>query len=164
MNTFKFLEDNFELCTQEQYQKFNLSSDTQKILCEIGLPKEPIEGVQFNMDSSEKIKMINGNIVIGENEGTYLCINAHGEIISVDQENEDESLIRFINKDLKSFLDYIVIFLISQEKALDIEEEDERLQVLEEMREEFKKIDEKALNNEENWWAVIIEQIEMGLM
>jgi len=160
MNTLKFLNDNFELYTKKQYQKYDLSSDTQKILCEIGLPKEPIEGVQFDISSSGKA--INGNIVIGENEGTYLCINPQGEIIAVDQENE--SLTRFINKDLRSFLDYIVIYLTSQERALEIEDEDERMQVLEEMREEFMKIDGSALDDEENWWAVIIEQIEMGLM
>lgn len=158
-STFKFLKDNFELHTQEQYQKYNLSSDTQKILCEIGLPKEPIEGVRFNINSSEKV--VQGNIVIGEDEGSYLCINPHGEIIAIDQ--EDESLIRFVNKDLRAFLDYIVVYIIFQEKALGIEDE-KGMQVLEDMREEFMELDERALDNEENWWAVIIEQIEMELM
>lgn len=157
--TFKFLKDNFELYTQKQYQKYNLSSDTQKILCEIGLPKEPIEGVQFNMSSSEKV--VQGNIVIGEDEGSYLCIDPHGEVIAIDR--LDGLLIRFVNKDLKAFLDYIVIYIIFQKKALEVKDE-EGVQVLENMREEFMKIDEKALDNEENWWAVIIEQIEMGLM
>lgn len=160
MNTLKYLKDNFELHTQKQYQNYNLSYNTLRILCEIGLPREPIECVQFNVSSSER--MINGNIVIGENEGTYLCINDHEEIIAIDQENE--SSIRFINKDLKSLLDYIVIYLISQEKALEIDDEDERMHILGKMVEEFKKIDARALDNEENWWAVIIEQIEMGLM
>lgn len=157
--TFKFLKDNFELYTQKQYQKYNLSSDTQKILCEIGLPKEPIEGVQFNMSSSEKV--VQGNIVIGEDEGSYLCIDPHGEVIAIDR--LDGLLIRFVNKDLKAFLDYIVIYIIFQKKALEVKDE-EGVHVLENMREEFMKIDEKALSNEENWWAVIIEQIEMGLM
>ena len=91
-----------------------------------------------------------------------MCLNPHGEIVAVDQKNESRT--RFINKELKSFLDFIVIYLTFQERALEIEDEDERLQVLEEMREKFTEIDERALDNEENWWAVIIEQIEMGLM
>lgn len=118
MNTFKFLEKNFKLFTQEQYQYYNLSPNNKKILCEIGLPKEPIEGLHFNMDSLEKIKLIDGNIVIGEDEGTYLCVNPYGKIISMNQENGKGLFLRFINKDLKSFLDYIVIYLIYQEKAL----------------------------------------------
>ena len=160
MNTLQFLKDNFKLYIKEQYQKYDLSCDTKKILCEIGLPEEPIEGIKFNTSSSGKT--INENIVIGEDEGSYLCLNPHGEIVAVDQENK--SLTRFINKELKSFLDFIVIYLTSQERALEIEDEDERLQVLEEMREKFMEIDERALDNEENWWAVIIEQIDMGLM
>ncbi|MCM1327013.1 MAG: SUKH-4 family immunity protein [Bacteroidales bacterium] len=160
MDTFQFLKDNFELYTQEQYQKYNLSPDTQKILCEIGLPKEPIEGVRLHISSAEK--EVQGYIVIGEDEGSYLCINPHGEIIAIDQ--GDESFIRFVNKDLRAFLDYIVVYIIFQEKALEIEDEEEGIQVLEDMREEFMKMDERALDNEENWWSVIVEQIEMGLM
>lgn len=160
MNTIQYLEEHFKLYTQEKYQKYNLSSDTEKILCETGLPQEPVEGVRFHVNQSEK--MINGNIVIGEDEGTYLCINAQGEIISVDPEGE--LLTRFVNKDLRAFLDCIVIYLVFQEKALEIEEEEESKQALDEMIEEFNKADERALDNEENWWAVILEQIEMELM
>lgn len=162
MDTFEYLKKNFELYTQEEYKKSNLSQSTKRILCEIGLPEEPIEAVQFNMRSTKKITVINGNVVIGNNEGTYICVNTQDEIIAIDPQSELP--IRFINKNLNSFLDYIVIFLTFRDKALSASDEKEEMQVLEEMRKEFEKIDGKALCYEENWWAVILEQIEMGLM
>lgn len=131
-------------------------------MCEIGLPEEPIEAVQFNVRSTKNITVINGGIVIGCDEGTYICVNTQDEIISIDPQSVLPT--RFVNKNLKSFLDYIVIFLTFRDKALRLSDEKEEMQVLEEMRKEFERIDDKALCNEENWWAVILEQIEMGLM
>lgn len=162
MDTFEYLKNNFELYTQEEYKKCNLSESTKRILCEIGLPEEPIEAVQFNMRSPQDITVINKNVVIGRNEGTYICVNTQDEIIAIDPQSELP--IRFVNKNLNSLLDFIVIFLISRDKALSVSDEKEEIQVLEEMRKEFEKIDDKALCNEENWWAVILEQMEIGLM
>lgn len=70
---------------------------------------------------------------------------------------------RFINQDLKSFLKFLDLFTVYYTKIGEAGEE-EQLQILEKLKEEFNRIDSRALDYEDNWWLVILEQIEMGLM
>ena len=37
-------------------------------------------------------------------------------------------------------------------------------QIMQKIRTEFNMIDIRALSSEENWWSIILEQIEMGVM
>ena len=102
-----------------------------------------------------------GYTVIGNDYGTDICIDLKGEVISLDPEQELPT--RFINRDLEAFLKFLGIFTAYYMKACEADEE-EQIQILEEMKEEFNKVDSLALDYEENWWSVILEQIEMGLM
>lgn len=162
MDTFEYLRKNFILYTKEKYNNSYLSPYTKEILCNIGIPEEPIESLKFDVRLNEDIQLFEENIVIGNNEGINICINQKNEIIAIDP--QDKLFSRYINKDLKSFLDYIVIFLISKEKALNAKNENEKQKILEEMLKKFDILDKFALSDEENWWSVIVEQIEMGLM
>lgn len=159
MDIFKFLQENFKLITREEYRNCDLSNTTKKILCDIGLPKKPLNFLQFNIEEIENIKLEEKYIIIGHDFGTNICINHKDEIVSIDLENEYP--IRFINKSLEAFLKFI-IFLSYREKIDD--EDDEISRVIQEIRNEFDMIDIQALSNEENWWPIILEQIELGLM
>lgn len=66
-------------------------------------------------------------------------------------------------QDLKSFLKFLDLFTVYYIKIGEVGEE-EQLQILEELKEEFNRIDSRALDYEDNWWSVILEQMEMGLM
>ena len=93
--------------------------------------------------------------------GTSICINQKEEIISVDLANEYPD--RFINKDLESLLKCIGIFL-AYENEINKADDDEIQHVLQEIRTKFDMIDIQALCSTENWWFIILEQIELGLM
>ena len=41
---------------------------------------------------------------------------------------------------------------------------DEINQIMKKIRTEFDMIDIQALSSEENWWSIILEQIEMGVI
>lgn len=157
----KRLQEEFELITREEYRNYNLSNTTKKILCDIGLPSQPLNFIQFNIEEIESIKMDEEHIVIGNDFGTNICINSKDEIVSVDLENEYP--IRFINRNLESFLEFIFIFL-SYEDRINDADDDEIDQIMKEIRKEFYMIDIKALSNEENWWSIVLEQIELGVM
>ena len=102
-----------------------------------------------------------GYTVIGNDYGTDICIDSRGEVISLDPEQKLPT--RFINRDLEAFLRFLGIFAEYYMKVREADEE-EQIQMLEDMKEEFDKVDSRALDYEENWWSVILEQIEMGLM
>ena len=134
MNIYEYLEENFDLVIYEKYRECKNSVD---------------ENLSCNFT------------VIGHDYGTDICMDSKGEIISSDPEQELPT--RFINKDLKAFLEFLDIFAEYHMRVSEADEE-EQIQILEEIKEEFNRVDCRALDNEENWWSVILEQIELGLL
>ena len=62
-----------------------------------------------------------------------------------------------------SFLHFIVIFLLHEDE-INSADDDTISQIIQKIKVEFEQIDELALNNQENWWPIILEQIETGMM
>lgn len=161
MDIYKYFTNNFELFRKEEYRYCDLSDESKKILCDIGLPKKPLNFLQFDIEKIENIQLSAKYITIGNDYGTNICINKQNQIVSVDP--EDEYPTRFVNKNLKSLLQFIRIYLSYESKFVDVND-DEINKILEEIKREFEEIDIEALSNEENWWSVILEQVELGLM
>ena len=161
MNIYDFLQNRFKLNTRKDYNNFDLTENTKKILCDIGLPKEPLGFIKFNIDELKTLKHEDDFVIIGTDLGTNICINKNDEIISVDFENEYPT--RLINKNLESFLHFIVIFLLHEDE-INSADDDTISQIIQKIKAEFEQIDELALNNQENWWSIILKQIETGMM
>lgn len=161
MDIYKYFVDKFELFKKEEYRSCDLSDETKKILCDIGLPNKPLSFLEFNIETVENIQLGSEYIVIGNDYGTSICINKQNQIVSIDPEGEYPT--RFVNKDLKSLLQFIKVYLSYESKLLDVND-DEVNKIIEEIKKEFGEIDAEALNNEENWWSLILEQVELGLM
>ena len=125
------------------------------------MPEEPIYFIHFNVDQIEDIKLNEKNIVIGNDLCTDICINIKGEIVSVDPQQVYPT--RFINADLECFIQFIIIYLSHEERIIDASD-DEINKILNDIRKEFDIVDKLVLQNEENWWSIILEQIEWGLM
>lgn len=162
MDVYEYLQEKFKLITREDYRNCDLSNNTKKILCDIGLPYEPLNFIQFNIEEIENIKLDEDYIIIGNDFGTNICVNHKDEIVSIDTENEYP--IRFINKDLETFLKFIVIILLHENEIDEADDDDEINQVMQKVRTEFNIVDIQALSSEENWWSIILEQIELGVM
>lgn len=160
MDLYEYLQKNFKLMTREEYRNCNLSNNTKKLLCDIGLPAQPLEFIEFSIDKIENMMLDSKHVVIGSDFDTSICIDSKDEVVSVDWGNEYP--IRFINKNLEAFLQCIIIFLSFENKIIDAEDET-IAQVMQELRENFNAVDIQALQ-EENWWAIILEQIELGLI
>lgn len=134
MNIYEYMEENFGLMIYEKYRD----------------NKNPVD-----------VNLPSGYTVIGNDYGTDICINSKGEVISLDPEQELPT--RFINRDLDAFLKFLGIFTAYHMEAREADEE-KQIQILEDVKAEFNKVDSRALDYEDNWWSVILEQIEMGLM
>lgn len=156
-DTMKWFNNRFMLHKNEKYRNSSLSDETKNILCDIGLPEEPLHLIRFDV-KSEEITKLNDLTVIGDDYGTSICINENDEILSVDPEGEYPE--RFINKDLDSFLSFIREYYLFECKA-ENSGEDEIASALAALREKFNAIDAGALSNEENWWSVVLEQTEL---
>jgi len=99
---------------------------------------------------------------IGSDYGTEVCIRkGSGEVVSVDVQREYPT--RFINTGLPQFIE--CLYVVSVERAefvsLDDEEIDRRVLGIER---EIARVDQRALQDDENWWAVIVEQMKDGLL
>lgn len=160
MEYIDYLKENFVLFTNSDYKEYPLSNTTKRILCEIGLPEEPLNFIKLNIKSLNITKIDYEFIVIGDDIGTYICINSKDEIISIDPQHEYPN--RFINSDLESFLSFIVIFLKHTKDK--VTSDADIKQIVFDIKNEFKKTDEKALCSDENWWCIILEQFEFGLI
>lgn len=122
VDIYKCLKEKFKLITREEYRNCNLSNTTKKILCDVGLPNEPIDFIKFNIKEIENIKLDEEHIIIGNDFGTNICINDKDEIVSIDLENEYP--IRFINKSLETFLEFIIIILSYEDKINDADDDE----------------------------------------
>lgn len=66
------------------------------------------------------------------------------------------------NNTKKILCDIIVIYLSYEDIMKDTDDGID--QTIQEIREKFDMIDAQALSSEENWWSIILEQVELGLM
>lgn len=104
MDIYEYLVKNFSLTKQEKYRNCNLSDNTKRILCDVGLPEEPTYFIHFNIDQTDDIRSNEKCIVIGNDLGTDIGINLKEEIVSVDPQNVYPT--RFINTNLECFIKF----------------------------------------------------------
>lgn len=135
-----------------------ISEESKKFLLDVGLPKNFNLMLEFDLTFSQ----INGCYKIGSDGNNSVCI-CDEEIIVFD---ENEGLSKtFIN----SSVIHLAKCLISYQEILNSiddfdysEEESERLADF--LTKSITKIDKRALEDEESWWSLIIEQTEQGLL
>lgn len=152
---------NMELVTKEEYKDTGLSQEDKKILCDLGLPENPLKSLSFDLKEIDDIWLDKEHIVIGNDYGTKLCINKNNEVVSVDAEGEYPT--RFVNTSLSRFLQCIEIYDSYEARFENISDEEVGA-IMDEMRTKFHQVDKQALSGEENWWSVILEQVELGVM
>lgn len=166
----------YKLFPREEYKNCNLSENEKIILCKEGLPDIPddiLHWLTFNTSSSIFLsddiqkEFKHKFIIIAHSYELPICIGENNEIVSIDLEFEQP--IQYINRNLESFLECVAIYLTYHkdlEAAFDLDDshEEERIEIITRMRKEFNNIDRKALNNVENFWSEILEQLEDGFM
>ena len=151
----------YKLFPKEEYRKINLPEKEKKMLCEDGLPEVPLYFLHFNTQSDSLIIVNDDCISIGSDNGTEICIDPNNEIVSVDVYGVYQK--RFVNSSLENLFECVAIYLIYTDR-LKSAEDDEISILIGEIRQKFSCVDQRALDDEENWWSVILEQVEDGLV
>ena len=147
------------------YANCIIHPETKELLQNVGLPIN-LDVLLLNFYYEDMIKVLtvsnNNYLVIGDDYGTFICIEAlTGEVYSINSALEHSS--RFINSSLLSFLQFIIIYINWKDSLIDADD-NEASDIVNELKEDFFSIDDKALDSAENWWNIILEQHELGLM
>ncbi|WP_024833712.1 SUKH-4 family immunity protein [Ruminiclostridium josui] len=162
----EFWNDSLVRFNMELLSKCSLTQETKEFLELFGLPVncEFLKDLNisfYNIFEQISIKGCN-YIAIGDDYGTKICIRENlNEIISVDIERDMN--IRIINSSIEHFINFLQIYF-TRRPELSKADDEEAVEIVRSMRDDFDKLDAMALSNEENWWAVILEQTEQGLL
>jgi hypothetical protein len=144
-----------------------LPEETQTFLQAHGLPLGLENGlfVHFYADAQVLEVYEDGQkqfLLIGNDSGTELGIKEHtGEILSIDL---DETLpTRFVNSSILTLLAFLETY--SKEQPRLIQASDKKIaEIVARIKDEWQTLDPKSLADPENWWSVILEQTEQGLL
>ena len=125
------------------------------------------KGITFiGIEFSEKIeiKILENDIyyIIGNDYEDKIGINTKTiEVFSLSFNNMEKT---FMNSSFEKLLSYIKKFNEKINLENDNYEEIKRHKITKEIEMEIKKIDKKALNNDNTWWDFILEQVVDGLL
>lgn len=141
------------------FHKICINNDISDKMFDILKGHDSLSFIQFNFNEIEQIYLDEQYVVIGNYCGNCICINKMNEVISIDLDGEYP--VRFINANLKSFLKCISVFL-EYEYEISVSDNEEIFKITEKIKEKINLADDRALATEENWWSIILEQIEFG--
>ena len=147
--------------------QFALPENIKTFLKSKGLPLELENNLllHFYADAEELTTYTNEKghfLIIGDDYGTKLGLKeSTGEVLSFDP--DATLLIRFVNSSILTLLACLAIYSEKQ-PVLAQAGDDEAAKIVAEMRDEFRALDAKVVNNPENWWSVILEQVEQGML
>ena len=107
-------------------------------------------------------------VKLGTNEesdsGTYLLADS-GAVFHVESGDTEE---RFVNSSLAAFLKFMeewhsFVTTPAPRLADDIDE-DRVISIGKKLRRSLKKIDKSAFSDEESWWSMVFEEVELGVL
>ncbi len=101
-----------------------------------------------------------GRRVLGHDGATYFVVLADGTVASVDPRSALDT--RFVNSTAHHFVASIEA-LATRRSQLERASGDEAILAVSELRHDLNRVDISALGDRDNWWAVVLDQLEDGL-
>ncbi len=101
-----------------------------------------------------------GYVVIGDDYGTELRVRlSDGAVYSIDPDSQLP--VRFVNSGIEQLAKFIQLYRSSTEAATS---DTDTATLARQMRARLALLDPPVFDNSENWWAVVLEQAEDGLL
>jgi len=102
------------------------------------------------------------HLVLADQRGQKLALQLPGgQIYVID--SYDELPTRFVNSDVVALVYCLALYVEAQASFLTSQDADVE-QIVSQLRNRISAKDVKALDNEENWWSVILDETKQGLM
>lgn len=144
-------------------QAVRLPANAVAVLTEIGLPRhvDPL----FRIGDMAMINVPSRSGLycrVGSDFGTDLCVSADtGEVESFSLTGEYPA--RFVNTSLALFVEFLVLVSAERKRFPDLGDH-EIDQLITSLAERLRQLDGRAFADPDNWWAVIVEQLQDGLL
>jgi hypothetical protein len=108
------------------------------------------------------VRRAKGRVAIGNDYGTELCLNPEDDSIwSIDFEGKLPN--RFVNSSLEQLAHFIREYAKYTEEVFSLDDE-AASKLVRNLRKRLASADAGAFLDTENWWAVVFEQAEQGLL
>ena len=149
------------------FHHFTVPEETKSFLTCFGFPPNLEETLLLHFyqnDDALAISIHNHDrfLIIGDDDGTKLGIKENtGEVLSIDPEGKLPT--RFVNSSILTLLAFLGMY-VREQPGLAQADDEEASQIVARMRDAFSTFDAQALDNPENWWSVVLEQVEQGLL
>lgn len=143
----------------------SLAQSDRDFLVTVGLPTR--EGLLFPFfKRADQFSVWNSDgqryLVMAEEREQKLCLDMEGgKIFLIDARNELPT--RFVNSNIESLLEFIKDYEEAKGEFLEATE-GKINNILTALHQRFSSKDPQALEDEESWWSVVLEQTEQGLM
>ena len=138
---------------------------TRAFLLSVGMPRISTDSELVTLYAKPKKTRIAGEslLQIGDDFGTALCLRPGADAVwSIDRKGELPT--RFVNSSIPAMLAFISLH---KKRSIEMDEtasEAEFQKVVDDLANEYDKLDAAALANRENYWSVILEQTRDGLI
>ena len=146
----------------------NIHPEAKDVLQELGLPEIAIKrALEFSVDKELSLIEFNGeryirlgNNVGDNNLGIFVCMKEGAlEIFQVHTKYDPN--VFFMNSDLKSFLLFMHAYAQFLEEGENLDEDDtEKNEMVGRLRDEFSRIDPRALEGDNYYWTFILIELE----
>jgi hypothetical protein len=143
-----------------------ISSSTKSFLAEVGLPDEVGLTMQFGPEDGMLPRLTTRShcLRIGFDDIVPICVDEEGagRVVAVEEEDKDDGP-RFINSSVERFGECLVHYEQYRRSVRDVSEA-EALRLVGIAEEQMRKADPGAFGDPENWWPIIVEQMNHGLL
>jgi len=146
---------------------FALPEEMKVFLKSFGLPLEGVDGLLIHFYANAEVLVVDIHsqerfLIIGDDYGTKLGMKENtGEILSIDPNGKLPT--RFVNSSILTLLAFLETYSKEQPKLAQASDE-EASEIVANMKEKLRTLDARSLDDPENWWSLILEQTEQGLM
>jgi hypothetical protein len=147
---------------------FKIPKSVKTLIKEWGLPNSCGPNLNFKVMRKPLVLMNierNNYAIIGHDYEIPFGLRQDGSVWSLECD-EVANRVRFVNSSLKTFIFFLCEYQLYLKKITKIDEKDEdAIQLcIDETEKEMQRYDIVALQNEENYWTVIIEQMRYGMI
>jgi hypothetical protein len=157
--------ENLKSWSESSLRDVIISQSSKQFLLEVGLPHQDDWTLRFISETSQipRVPSRSNCRIIGFDGPVPICLDErhHGSAVAVEMGIGRTE--RFINTSVERFAEFLVLYQEYRTAARTLSE-DETLKFIPSIEERMHKVDPKAFDDRNNYWPVIIEQTNQGLL
>lgn len=158
--------DNLKRWSESNLRNVNIPQSSKRFLMDVGLPCKEDWLLRFDHEADQLPRLPNKDNYcrIGFDDFVPICLDEKRDGCVIVVETEVGGTERFINSSVERFGEFLVLYEMYRRSPSSISERQLLNVIIPQIEERMRKIDPNAFKNVENYWPVIIEQMNDGLL